>query len=290
MYAMSEVMKIADDMAGEKEVTRVTVFMDSQATLKRIQSDEPGPGQVLVLRTMNWADALQRKNIQVEYRWVPTHKGIEGNEEADQQATKAAYKYCGSSTETQDLLPFLDYVSFAHISRRLMEVKWEESKEEMKKLGKKSKHSYRYDLVKRGGNSAMMEAKKTIMARFYQLKSGHALIAKYPLRIGKRRDMKCWWCGHEYQTRDHLFKWCKRWKQEQKRLWVDGQEGGNGYVGVEKVFKKSKISLPMSLIFAEEKCSQVLIDFLFHTDVGRFGGVVEETENSDHEESSDGGV
>ena len=49
MYAMSEAMKIADEMAEEKKVTRVTVFTDSQATLRRIQSDEPGPGQVLVL-------------------------------------------------------------------------------------------------------------------------------------------------------------------------------------------------------------------------------------------------
>ena len=69
-------------------------------------------------------------------------------------------------------------------------MKWEESKKEIKELGKKSKHSYRYDLVKRGGNSAVMGAKKTIAARFYQLKSGHALIAKYLLQIGKRTSAK----------------------------------------------------------------------------------------------------
>jgi len=144
--------------------------------------------------------------------------------------------------------------------------------------------------VKRKGNSAVMAAKNTIAARFYQLKSGHALIAKYLLQIGKRSDMKCWWCGHQYQTRDHLFKWCKRWKREQKKLWVDGQEGEDGYEGVEMVLKERKISLPMSLVFAEEKCSQALMDFLVHTDVSRISGVVEEAENSDHEESSDGGV
>jgi len=54
--------------------------------------------------------------------------------------------------------------------------------------------------------------------------------------------------------------------------------------------KKPKISLPMSLVFAEEKCSWVLLDFLFHMDASRISGVVEEVENSDHEESSDGGV
>jgi len=59
------------------------------------------------------------------------------------------------------------------------------------------------------------------------------------------------------------------------------------YEGVEKVTKIPKISLPMSLVFEEEKCSQALLDFLGLTDVGRFCGVAEEAENSDHEESSD---
>jgi len=52
--------------------------------------------------------------------------------------------------------------------------------------------------------------------------------------------------------------------------------------------KKPKIQLPMSLVFAEEKCTPALLDFLFQTDVGRVSGV--EEADSDHEESSDGGV
>jgi len=44
MYAMSEAVKIVDEICGKKGVRRVTVFTDSQATLRRIQSDEPGPG------------------------------------------------------------------------------------------------------------------------------------------------------------------------------------------------------------------------------------------------------
>jgi len=68
-----------------------------------------------------------------------------------------------------------------------------------------------------------------------------------------------------------------------------GQEGEETYEGVEKGMKKSMMSLPMSLDFAEEKCSLALMDFLFHTDVARISGVVQEAENSDHEELSDGG-
>ena len=66
-----------------------------------------------------------------------------------------------------------------------------------------------------------------------------------------------------------MFKWCKRWKREHQRLWVDGKEGENGYEGVKKVMKKHKIRLPMSLVFAEAKCSQALLDFVHYRDVGR---------------------
>ena len=49
MYARSEAVKIATQITRKREVRRVTVFTDSQATLRRIQSDEPGTAQVLAL-------------------------------------------------------------------------------------------------------------------------------------------------------------------------------------------------------------------------------------------------
>jgi hypothetical protein len=102
--------------------------------------------------------------------------------------------------------------------------------------------------------------------------------------------MKCWWCGYDFQMRDHLFKWCKRWKREQKQLWVDGQKQEEGYEGIEKVMKQRKVRLPMSLVFAEEQCTRALLDLLFITDVSKISRVVEEVENSDYEESCNGGV
>jgi hypothetical protein len=85
MYAMSKTIKIVYEISNEQKVERVMVFMDSQVTLKLIQLDEPGPGQALELRMMNWKDALLRTNIQVEFQAVPAYEGIEGNEEVDQQ-------------------------------------------------------------------------------------------------------------------------------------------------------------------------------------------------------------
>jgi len=224
---------------------------------------------------MRWESEILNRGIPVEYRWLRAHEGVEGNEEADQHATKAVYKYRGQYTVTQNPMESCICDTFAHISRRLTETKWEESKKAIEQMRKKSKHSYQYDLAKWGGNCVVMKARKTIAVRFYQLKSGHGLMVQYLRRIGKRRDMKCWWCGHEYQRRDHLFKWCKRWKHKQKRLWVDRQEGEDGYEGIEKVFKKPKIRVPMSLVFPKNTCSKALLDILFHTYVNRINGGVQ---------------
>jgi len=45
----------------------------------------------------------------------------------------------------------------------------------------------------------------------------------------------------------------------------------------------------MSLVFANEEYMQALLNFLFHTDVGRVSRVIEEVD-SDYKELSDGGT
>jgi len=53
---------------------------------------------------------------------------------------------------------------------------------------------------------------KRTAPRFYQLKSGHALMGVYL----KSTHDHCWWCDLEsvsgtQQTRDHLSKHCYKW-------------------------------------------------------------------------------
>jgi hypothetical protein len=54
---------------------------------------------------------------------------------------------------------------------------------------------------------------KSLAARFYILKSGHAATGVYLKRFGHRDDDKCWWCGGtatQTQTPKHLFRHCSR--------------------------------------------------------------------------------
>jgi hypothetical protein len=63
---------------------------------------------------------------------------------------------------------------------------------------------------KRRMDVVLGEAKKKIAERYFQVKVGHALTGVYLQHIKKKGSWKYWWCGHEWQTGDHLFKWCKK--------------------------------------------------------------------------------
>jgi hypothetical protein len=49
-----------------------------------------GPGQSIAINTVEHNNKLFAKGIQVVYRWVPSHKGVEGNQKADEKAKATA--------------------------------------------------------------------------------------------------------------------------------------------------------------------------------------------------------
>jgi len=70
---------------------------------------------------------------------------------------------------------------------------------------------------------------KRLASRFYQLKTGHCRTGQYLHWAKVRPTAQYWWCRCPTQTRDHLLKWCLRWKEQQKTLWGEvHKETGRG--------------------------------------------------------------
>ena len=55
------------------------ILSDSQAAMRRIQSDEPGPRQDMAAKIIELASKLYEQG-NITAKWVPGHKGVTGNE------------------------------------------------------------------------------------------------------------------------------------------------------------------------------------------------------------------
>jgi ribonuclease HI len=72
---------------------KVTIPTDVQADIRRMASEDPGgPGQMYSIRARKHIATLRkaRPDIAIEIRCCPAHKGIVGNEKADEWAKISA--------------------------------------------------------------------------------------------------------------------------------------------------------------------------------------------------------
>ena len=135
----------------------------------------------------------------------------------------------------------------------------------------------------------LRRTRKAVAARFFQLLSGHAMIAPFLKdRWGWLDSEECWWCGRGRQSRDHLFKDCKRWKNEIEELWdtvgkITGKrEGGEAPFKSRKGFgfhvrqaRARPSNTSIRELLSNDRYTDAVLTFLERTRVGEIGeGVV----------------
>jgi len=88
--ALAHTLELATQRSTAPE--RVTIFSDTQAAIRRMALDEPGPGQQYTLQARKHITTLcrARKGVVIKIRWCPAHKVVAGNEKADEWAKIAA--------------------------------------------------------------------------------------------------------------------------------------------------------------------------------------------------------
>ena len=62
LHGACRALEIAQNLENDG---RVTLFLDSQAAIKRLRHVEPGPGQELAIRTQEAARRLQMQGVEV---------------------------------------------------------------------------------------------------------------------------------------------------------------------------------------------------------------------------------
>jgi hypothetical protein len=187
---------------------------------------------------------------------------IHGNEAADAAAKRAASHQCDDSDRcVEHRCQAVKWASLAHINRLATETQSRITKERIQtKLSK----SQSYKPKKKWGiRKALQKIPKRKAAVFLQLASGHALIGTHLTRIKKKESDICWWCDSgRKQTRGHLFGRCRAWRRELLALKtkverLKGKRRGRG------------ARLNVVSLFQDERLTEVILEFLEETEVGR---------------------
>lgn len=105
------------------------------------------------------------------------------------------------------------------------------------------------------------DAKKSVAARYLQLKSGHAVTGAHLLRIGKAQDAQCWWCGENSQTVAHLLLKCRKWRRQRDSMLQKLRERKVAISGRRQ-------QADLRTLFADKAITEVL-QFIDNTEVGK---------------------
>ncbi|KAA8912576.1 hypothetical protein FN846DRAFT_994086 [Sphaerosporella brunnea] len=184
---------------------------------------------------------------------TPGYKELQGNKQADRFAKGAACHQFRSKASEVLAITLLAYIARAGTSAK------RQDRNRCLAEHLRPKRSYR----RPKGNKAACKTKKAVAACFFQLRLQKAPTDPYALRTGRRADDKCWFCPQKpLQAQNHLFKTCRRWRNEQMTQWKAVAEathdGGK---------RRRKTNTPIRDLLGDERCIDAVMAFLSTTSV-----------------------
>jgi ribonuclease HI len=188
------------------------IFSDSQAALKAIIKPQRQTGQAIIKAILDGVDQIHALypefNIQLE--WIPGHKDIQGNEEADQAAKAAATP---STAPPITRMKSAQNRSIQSMAKTKWETEWKTGKEKAIRLRNMSQHPNTTTGPKLYG--ALQQRKHVVLIT--RLRTGHCRLNEYLYRFNKIDTPECE-CGAGKETVDHFLLNCELYDEERDEL------------------------------------------------------------------------
>lgn len=205
--------------------TSFALGVDNQAVLKAFQSALRNPGHHIAREALQMANQVQKRrrkgNYKLTLRWTAGHEGIEGNEDVDREAKRAAR---GKSSDKKTLPFYLRKCLLINPAA----VKQAHHKDQMKtwkegwKASYRGKHATSLDEStpsKRFLKTISQEELGRIDAsRIAQFRLEHAPVNQYLKRMKRVDSARCPACGDEEETAEHFMLRCPTYAHERWAL------------------------------------------------------------------------
>jgi hypothetical protein len=228
VFAIGMVVKDIIQVLRRADRCFAEIVTDSQLAIAAIENDKDWTLPVIT-DIRRWALRAKDADVRVALTWLASDKNIEGYRIASLAAQRAA----------QQQPKRMRSASLSHVKQTIKE-RW--------------KPQGRIDI-------GIKDAKKSVAARYLQLKSGHAVTGIYLFRIGKALDAHCWWCGAIEQSVTHLLLRCRRWRRQRDYML---RRLSSKKVSISE--RRDKTDL--QTLFRAEAVAEVL-QFLEDTEVGK---------------------
>jgi hypothetical protein len=180
-------------------------------------------------------------------RWTAGHKGIEGNEEVDREAKKAAE---GASLDRKLLLTYLRKplpmnpaaVKRAHhnaLKRRWAE-KWRSPRGRRAGQIKESTPSKKFII-----SISQSKLSRKAASRIMQLRIGHALLNQYLKCIGRVDSDRCPACRVDMETTEHYLLLCPVYTYERWALGMQARKQGKPLM-LKTILGEQGMAIPLA--------------------------------------------
>ena len=174
-----------EHISKSENIRKAVIFTDSKSAITKMKAGPAEQNDRPLDNCWKMLNEITERGAKVHIQWIPSHVGIDGNEEADQTANEAANKDQKDTTT--------DYQTAKAANERKLKANYKSSNKHKWKIG--GKHEM-----------GLTRAERTTLAR---IRTGHSTIFReYRKRIGLEEDGTCEECDLEEETRDHLLMKC----------------------------------------------------------------------------------